>query len=199
MRDPQKFTTFVLGSFVFVYYLVLVTQAARVWNHIGHCPIPAFVEGGLGNALHAAIALAGPLPILAWSWNPPAFSALAIPSIDGWPSRMLGLLALCAGASLGFLSLVELGDAWRMGVEADAPSRLVDTGIYGSIRHPIYISVAIAFAGIFLLAPNLLFAAMLAGAIIGLRALARREEAFLASKLGSSYEDYRRRTRRFLL
>src|SRR6185436_11770415 len=101
MRDSVKFTTFVLGTFVFVYYITFLIKTVRVWRNVGRCPIAAFESGGLANILHAAGGALGPLPILAWAWRPSLFSRLSLLSLDNWPVRMLGLLALCASFSTG--------------------------------------------------------------------------------------------------
>lgn len=197
MRDPIKFTTFVLGSFVFVYYLTLGVHATRIWRRAGTFPIPAFTEGGLGNVLHAAAGLLGPLPILAWSWNPAFFRFLAMPRIDGWPLRMVGLLALCTSLSIGSVALLELGDEWRMGVEHRREPTLVNSGIYGSIRHPLYSAIMLGLFGVWLVSANALFAGMFFVSIVSLAILARREETFLSARLGRSYADYARTTGRF--
>lgn len=85
-------------------------------------------------------------------------------------------------------------------IPADGPCAapaLVTSGIYGAIRHPMYSSGWLALLGIFLLAPNLLFAILWAVGAAGLLALARREEDHLERTLGDKYRRYERQTGRF--
>ena len=194
MRNPERFTTLVLGTFVFAYYLLLAVQGARVWKHIGHCPIAVVTQGGLANFLHAAAALSGPVPVLVWAWCPPCLSFAALPSLESWPIRMLGLLALCFAFSAGYLSILELGDSWRIGIDSVGATKLVDTGIYASIRHPIYGSMILGLAGVFLMSANLAFAALFALGTAGAIYQARREERFFQDSLGASYSNYRKKT-----
>jgi protein-S-isoprenylcysteine O-methyltransferase Ste14 len=72
--------------------------------------------------------------------------------------------------------------------------RIVETGPYAIVRHPIYTGVIVA---ILASAAAEATAAALAGAVaiaFGLALKARAEERFLAAELGAdAYDDYRRR------
>ena len=197
-HDPERFVTFVLGTFMFAYWLGLALQTARVWKRIGRCPIPALTEGGAANTLHAAAAWLWPVPVLSWASCPSCLRGLPrIPPLENWPVRLLGLLALCLSAAMLVTAGAELGDSWRMGVEQDAPVRLSRTGIYGSIRHPMYGGGWLALFGMFLLAPNLLFAMLWCAGSSLVIVLAEREDRELEERLGDEFRDYASRTGRF--
>lgn len=196
--DPLKFTTFVLGAFVFVYYIGFAIQLVRVWRNVGRCPVVAFSEGGSDNWLAAIGALLSPLPFLAWAWNPRLFLSFAVPAMQNWPLRLLGLLFLCAGGSTCYLSILEMGDSWRVGIERQSKPQLVQSGIYGSIRHPIYSSAILTLFGVFLMAPNWVFAAAWVCITIAVAVQAPREERFLQEFFGSSYSEYTSKTGRFI-
>lgn len=201
-HDPLRFATFVLGTFALSYYIGLLLQALRVWRRIGRCPVPALTEGGARNQAHLAAALLWPLPALLWAYDPGRFSRLpALAFLENWPCRLLGLLCLCSACAAAASALAELGEAWRLGVER-APVPLpspgfVRSGIYGSIRHPIYSAVWLGSLGFFLMAPHLLFALLWAGSGAALLAQALHEEKALARRLGRPYQDYLARTGRF--
>ena len=96
-------------------------------------------------------------------------------------------LAFCWWARL------HLGSLWSAGVSRKEGHRIVDTGPYGIVRHPIYSGVILgmfataAFRG----RPNVIASALLLTLFFALKALV--EERFLREELGEAYDDYRRR------
>lgn len=76
------------------------------------------------------------------------FYLLAIPT--GQPSlwqAIAGSLLLCAGTMMAVVALSRLGRSYSMMPEA---RRLITTGPYAFVRHPMYLSEQIAIAGIVL-------------------------------------------------
>ena len=74
------------------------------------------------------------------------FYLLAIPT--GQPSlwqAIAGSLLLCAGTMMAVIALSRLGRSFSMMPEA---RRLITTGPYAIVRHPMYLSEQIAIAGI---------------------------------------------------
>lgn len=105
---------------------------------------------------------------------------------------------LCAAtvASFAFAwwARLHLGSLWSGTITRKAGHRVVDTGPYRLVRHPIYTGI---IAASFLLAIELGTPAAFAGAAFmtfGWWVKARTEERFLSRELGSAYDDYRRRT-----
>jgi protein-S-isoprenylcysteine O-methyltransferase Ste14 len=74
---------------------------------------------------------------------------------------------------------------------------LVDAGLYGLMRHPIYSGLIAGCFGWALLNNSLLTLALAAGVFVFFDVKARREERALAARF-PGYEDYRRRVRRFV-
>lgn len=105
---------------------------------------------------------------------------------------LVGVMLL--GLALTWWARIELGRLWSSAITRKEEHRLVDTGPYGFVRHPIYTGIIIA-----LLATAATEATMLAllGAVfitVGLWVKARAEERFLSAELGpDAYESYCRR------
>ncbi|HEY3639234.1 MAG TPA: isoprenylcysteine carboxylmethyltransferase family protein [Rhizomicrobium sp.] len=105
------------------------------------------------------------------------------------------LVGLCAG---GFLfcwwARLHLGKLWSGWVTKKEGHRVIDTGPYGIVRHPIYTGVIVsAFATAAVKATILAFAGA-AIMTLGFWIKARLEENFLREQLGAaSYDSYRRR------
>ncbi len=133
-----------------------------------------FVGGGLAGLL-------GP------AWGEPWRTAGLVVGI--------GLIALGAAAVvLGVLGLRENLTAVPRPVEG---GRLIDSGVYGLVRHPIYTGgVAAALGwGLATASPAAILVAVLLGVFFDLKA--RREEAWLVATY-PGYEAYRARVRRLV-
>ena len=81
----------------------------------------------------------------------------------------------------------------------DEPARMVTNGVFRYSRNPIYLGYAMVLAGVWVLMgalsaglPVLVFIAVTD------RLYIRFEEKMLARKFGQEYEDYRRKTRRWI-
>jgi protein-S-isoprenylcysteine O-methyltransferase Ste14 len=77
-------------------------------------------------------------------------------------------------------------------------SKLVDQGVFGLIRHPMYSSLLLLAWGVFMKAPTWSAAALAAAATAGLILMAKRDEEECQRAFGVPYEEYMRRTRRFI-
>jgi protein-S-isoprenylcysteine O-methyltransferase Ste14 len=187
--DPERFVTFVLGTFVFLYYFGIGLQIVRVWRKIGRSPV---LWGT--NALER-VRVGGvffwPLPALLWAHCPECFRGLPrIALLENLGVRLLGLLLVCLAGALVTTAYNELGEHWRIGVDPSDASGFVRSGIYGSIRHPVYAALWLVLFGFFLLAPNLLLALLWALGSSAASAQADHEDRHLAQTYGKLYRDY---------
>jgi len=77
-------------------------------------------------------------------------------------------------------------------------SRLVRSGIYRHVRHPMYCSLLALAWGVFFKAPSAVGALLAGTASFGVGLMARIEEAECVSVFGQQYRDYMQQTRRFI-
>jgi protein-S-isoprenylcysteine O-methyltransferase Ste14 len=106
---------------------------------------------------------------------------------------LVGLTA--AGLAFSWWARLHLGRLWSGLVGRKAEHRVVDTGPYRLVRHPIYSGMLAALLAMALLKGTA--AAIVAFALVsaGLWLKARLEERFLRAELGAeTYEAYSRRT-----
>lgn len=75
---------------------------------------------------------------------------------------------------------------------------LIKTGLYGYIRHPLYLSLILLGFGIMLKDPGLIQCSLGVLNLIALYLTARIEEKEMTSKFGSEYAEYMKETRMFL-
>jgi protein-S-isoprenylcysteine O-methyltransferase Ste14 len=99
-----------------------------------------------------------------------------------------------AGTLFTWWARIHLGRFWSSAITRKEGHRVVDTGPYGLVRHPIYTGLiaAILATAVAVGSITTLFGALLI--TIGLWQKARMEEQFLAAELGAeSYAAYSRR------
>ena len=124
--------------------------------------------------------------------NPLVLAGLLEPG-HSLPAYVLGWFAWAVGMVLVLASIVQFP---RRGGVARGQSfvhttRLVDTGIYGLVRHPQYLGGILAiFVATPLLYPHWLFVVMGISDAAILYWSAREEEKFLVSQFGDDYRSY---------
>lgn len=107
-----------------------------------------------------------------------------------WPA--VGAIAL--GFAFSWWARIWLGPLWSGQVTTKTDHRVVDTGPYGIVRHPIYTGILLAVYATMALKGTIPGVAGAAIITLGLWMKARLEEGWLAEQLGAdAYTDYRRR------
>jgi protein-S-isoprenylcysteine O-methyltransferase Ste14 len=108
----------------------------------------------------------------------------------GW--AMVG--ATVAGLAFTWWARLHIGRLWSSSVTRKADHRVVDTGPYAIVRHPIYTGIIIAALATSLLPPTVETIAGAACIALGVYVKARVEESFLREQLGEdAYAAYARR------
>ena len=112
--------------------------------------------------------------------------------------QWLGVIVCFFGILIFIYALISFGNAWRVGIDAEKSDRLVTGGIFAYSRNPIFLFMNIYFLGIFLTYPNILFLTFSVCAFCGIHMQILNEERFLRSKFGTEYENYCKKTRRYI-
>jgi protein-S-isoprenylcysteine O-methyltransferase Ste14 len=98
------------------------------------------------------------------------------------------------GIAFAWWARIHLGTLWSGRVTRKEDHRIVDTGPYGIVRHPIYTGILIALYATVLAFPGLFNATGAVILTISFVVKYRLEERFLTQELGAdAYEGYRRR------
>jgi protein-S-isoprenylcysteine O-methyltransferase Ste14 len=126
---------------------------------------------------------------------PPVVSTLfaplwVLPSAGAWIA-----IALCAaGFAFAWWARLHLGTLWSSSVTRKEDHRIVDTGPYGIVRHPIYTGMLMGAIALVVASGTTLALIGFAVFVVGILMKARLEERFLSGELGvEAYESYRRR------
>ena len=81
----------------------------------------------------------------------------------------LGAMVLFGGLFLLVAAQLDLGAAWRIGIDEGARPGLVTGRLYRFCRNPIFLALLVFLAGYTLLVPTIVSAAILAGAYVAIR------------------------------
>lgn len=110
-----------------------------------------------------------------------------------------GLGLSLAGLALVLTSQQSMGTSWRIGVDTSERTGLVTTGLFTIVRNPIFTGMALAMAGVTIMAPNPASLAALIALIIAMELQVRNvEEPYLLKMHGQDFLAYAARTGRFI-
>jgi protein-S-isoprenylcysteine O-methyltransferase Ste14 len=137
------------------------------------------------------------------AWRPEgALVAAALPAnwVNSLPYVTLRLAAVAVALGCLTLSIVcwrRMGRQWRMGIDPQQETKLIDRGPFGVVRHPIYALSILLMLCTAVIVPSLPVWIMTAMHIALMNLKARAEERFLLERLGAVYAEYSARTGRF--
>ena len=111
--------------------------------------------------------------------------------------QIIGFILVLLGVGISVLGRVALGTNWTHAEEYQIKKhhRLVTSGIYKYIRHPIYTGLLLAGTGAALVAQSYLFIAIfIIWSVWGYNS-GKREEKILEKHFGTKYVEYKKRTK----
>lgn len=159
--------------------------AERILELAAFAGLVFWISEVLGYALHASIRI---LP-----------TAAHYRLFDSSAARIAGVFLITAGLVVFVLAFFNFGDSWRVGVDYQTPGALVTRGIFSLTRNPIYVFIDLWFIGALLINGTLIFLVLAVLAIAAQHWQILREERFLTERYGEAYEQYRKRTPRYLI
>lgn len=92
----------------------------------------------------------------------------------------------------------QMKNSWRIGIDYKDKTELIDSGLFGVSRNPIFLGVIISYIGTFLIIPNLLSFCIMVLTIVILQVQVRLEEAYLIDIHKDVYVDYKNKVRRWI-
>src|ERR1035438_6023261 len=151
-------------------------------------------EGRASVAARAAAGLLFFAIIALYGIEPPwlRFAYIGLPDAVRWA----GLLAGLGGVAFWTWTHVALGRQWSPQLMLRERHRLVTTGPYLRVRHPMYASIILWTAGLAAVSANWMFV-ILAAATLGIVAnRVPKEERMMLGAFGEEYDAYMKRTGR---
>ncbi len=182
--------------------LAMVLPSYRIWKTTGVNPYKL----GSSDSAHDYIGLLFRLTLIATSIVVVFFAFL--PSLYEYliPISCLAHSALSAmGVVLLILAVVwvliaqiHMQRSWRIGIDEDIKTELIQTGLFKLSRNPIFLGMRIMLLGLFLILPNAATLVVLIAGDLLIQIQVRLEEEFLMRTHGQAYLKYKTKVRRWL-
>lgn len=111
---------------------------------------------------------------------------------------IMGLALVILGCIVNLLGRKALGSLWADNVTVYSNQQVLDRGIFGVVRHPLYASLIWMYFGVALVYQN--YAAFLANCLVFVPAMMLRsyQEEKMLESVFPQYAEYRKRVGRFL-
>ena len=111
---------------------------------------------------------------------------------------LTGIVLLLISLAWTILAQAQMGNSWRIGIDTEHRTELVQSGVFRLSRNPIFLGMMVTLLGLFLVIPNVgtLITLLLGIILIGIQV--RLEEEYLARTHGEEYLEYRRNVRRWI-
>jgi len=139
------------------------------------------------------------LVVLVYALSPDAYAYLApIGWVEHASLQWIGVACLLLSLAWTIIAQAQMGEAWRIGIDNQHRTPLVQTGIFRISRNPIYIGVVITLAGVFLIIPNALTLLIVIVGLVLIGVQVRLEEEHMRKMYPKQYAEYCRRVRRWL-
>ena len=116
----------------------------------------------------------------------------------GSAGAVSGVVVCTLAVAITMLSQYQMGDAWRIGVDATEKNPLVTEGMFKVSRNPIYSGMLLVGLGFVILVPHILTVCFALASYVGFEIQVRKvEEPYLRSVHGESYVAYCRSVGRY--
>ena len=126
------------------------------------------------------------------------FSLMGLMLLFSQGVSFIGVLIFLVGAIIGLFALTHnrLGN-FNIQPKMKENAKLITTGIYAYIRHPMYLSVLLMMLGVFIGSPSMIEALFLILLTIVLALKAKKEESIWTEQT-EEYVKYKKRTKLFI-
>ncbi len=192
-----------LATYFLLFLFVIVGwRVYRVWQLSGVNALTRYrTEGvhGFASTIFRLVFVATTIVLLINALFPSARPYLVpITWLETAWLPIVGWALLLSAFVVIVFAQVQMGTAWRIGIDVEQKSKLVTHGIFRYSRNPIFLGIRLCFFGLFLILPNAftLLLWVLEDVMIQVQVLL--EEAYLAETFGASYVDYMGRVRRWI-
>ena len=112
--------------------------------------------------------------------------------------KLTGIVLLLVSLVWTILAQAQMGNSWRIGIDTEHRTELVQNGVFKISRNPIFVGMMVTLLGLFWIIPNVvtLITLLLGVILIGIQV--RLEEEYLTRTHGEKYLEYRRYVRRWI-
>lgn len=192
-----------LPIYLVAYVLALfVWRSYAVWKKTGINPV-VFKRSDdahdfIGRIFKLVFAMVVAV-VLVYSFFPRAYQYFAPIAWLEWPwVRSTGVFLLIGSLIWTILAQARMGESWRIGIDSQHKTKLVQTGLFRISRNPIFLGIMVTLLGLLLVMPNAITLLDFVLGVVVINIQVRLEEEFLRTTHGDEYVVYTRRVRRWI-
>ena len=193
---------FLLLYLLTFFGLALVLPSYRVWKTTGINPY----KFGSSDSTHDYVGVLFRLTLITTAVS--VFLAVFLPNLYAYLApidylihpaiNIIGIILLTVAVVWVLIAQVHMQKSWRIGIDEDIKTDLIQSGLFKISRNPIFLGMRIMLLGLFLILPSAVsLAALVAGDLL-IQIQVRLEEEFLVRTHGQTYLDYKNQVRRWL-
>lgn len=181
--------------------LAMVLPSYRIWKTTGVNPYKL----GSSDSAHDYIGLLFRLTLIATSivvaffaFLPGLYEYLIPISYLAHPALpAIGVVLLILAVVWVLIAQIHMQKSWRIGIDEDIKTELVQTGLFKLSRNPIFLGMRVMLLGLFLVLPNAASLVVLIAGDLLIQIQVRLEEEFLTRTHGQAYLEYKTKVRRW--
>lgn len=193
---------FLIFYLLIFFGLAMILPSYRIWKTTGVNPYKL----GKSESAHDYIGILFRLAMLAivlvvilFAFLPGIYEYLVpISYLNNMTLTTIGQILLVIAVAWVLIAQVHMQKSWRIGIDEDVKTDLIQTGLFKFSRNPIFLGMRVMLFGLFLVIPSAAsLAIMIAGDLL-IQIQVRLEEEFLTRKHGESYLIYQKQVRRWI-
>ena len=194
--------SFLLIYVVFYVLTAFVWRSYVIWKKTGINPV-VFKRSDdahdfIGRIFKLVFAVVVAV-VIVYAFFPRAYQYLMpITWLDRPWTRSTGVLLLIASLVWTIFAQVRMGESWRIGIDSEHRTKLVQTGVFRISRNPIFLGIMVTLMALFLVMPNAITLLVFVLGVVVINIQVRLEEEFLKTTHGDQYVVYTRRVRRWI-
>lgn len=188
--------------FLLFFGLAFILPTYRVWKSTGVNP---YKLGSTDSAhdfigkIFRLVMLACFLVVILFAFFPNVYQfLLPIPYLANDVLIIIGEALLLIALVWILTAQNHMRKSWRIGIDEDVKTELVQTGLFKISRNPIFLGMRIMLLGLFLVVPNAGTLVILITGELLIQIQVRLEEEFLTRTHGESYLAYQKQVRRWI-
>lgn len=193
---------FLLIYFIAFFTLAMVLPTYRLWKATGVNPYKL----GSADSAHDFIGknfrltmLISFLIVALFAFSPSGYQLLLpILFLENNILSTAGIILLIIALFWVLIAQIHMRKSWRIGIDEDVKTELIQTGLFKISRNPIFLGMRIMLLGLFCIIPNMLTFTILVTGELLIQIQVRLEEEFLTRTHGEKYLTYKKQVRRWI-
>jgi len=154
---------------------------------------------GLAGRIYRLISVTSVVVVVIFTfWDTLYAYLVPIPWLEVSWLRILGLVMLFVSLIWILFAQVNMGSAWRMGIDDENSSELIRRGLFRLSRNPIFLGLRLNLLGLFLVLPNAVTLVIWLLGDVMIQVQVFLEEDYLRQAHSEIYQQYTKQVRRWL-